>query len=247
MQVRVKLSSDPLINVLALSRAIARAVSPAGEEGLKGIDCIVGKRMKLSGVDGTMPSDLTSSERRTLQKLLPKLRKLRCPISDKVAEEFFESYRKLPGRPKWEPELVHARNIGFLKAKQDAVMCDHQLALWEAFREGQFMLVDANHVEAKRPDASDFISRDDAIAYLTRCGFLLAPRETQDTVGEKKVTDPEAVYKFCLKMYRAKQKNYNMLTADEFGISGRQVRNIIREIDEARGEPSPFPKQTRRQ
>ncbi|KGV08976.1 hypothetical protein [Burkholderia pseudomallei] len=43
MQVRVKLSSDPLIDFLDFSYAIADAVCPTGEKGLEGLDCVTGK------------------------------------------------------------------------------------------------------------------------------------------------------------------------------------------------------------
>ncbi|WP_208630908.1 AlpA family phage regulatory protein [Ralstonia insidiosa] len=43
MQLRVELPSGPLIEFLSLCKAIAQAVRPVRENGLKGIECIVGK------------------------------------------------------------------------------------------------------------------------------------------------------------------------------------------------------------
>lgn len=244
MPVRVKLPPDPLINILAFSYAIARAVSPAGETGVRGIDCIVGKRLVVEGIDGAVPSHLTNDERSALQKLLPKLPRLRCPISSKVAGAFLDAYRTLPGRFNWEPELVSEAHIPWLKQQQNAAARDHGLALWNEYREGRLTVVDSNHTPRReRPDASDFITRDEAIAYLNRYKFSHMANGTQRAVGERKVADPEEVYAFCLEMYQAGYKNYNQLTCADFDISDRQVRKIINQIDEARGEPSPFPKQ----
>lgn len=43
VQLRVELPSGPLIEFLSLCKAIAQAVRPVRENGLKGIECIVGK------------------------------------------------------------------------------------------------------------------------------------------------------------------------------------------------------------
>lgn len=82
MDVRVNLPSGALISCRDFCQAIARAICPAGEEGIEGIDCIVGKTMK--GVGTLLPSKssgsrwppvsiqtvLTSNDGRTLEQLL---------------------------------------------------------------------------------------------------------------------------------------------------------------------------------
>ncbi|RBB36771.1 hypothetical protein DPV79_24245 [Burkholderia reimsis] len=77
MQVRVKLSSDPLIDFLDFSYAIADAACPTGEKGLEGLDCVTGKLVtrhvpipQSGGFGATWQSVLVSNDGRTLNELL---------------------------------------------------------------------------------------------------------------------------------------------------------------------------------
>lgn len=77
VQVRVKLSSDPLIDFLDFSYAIADAVCPTGEKGLEGLDCVTGKLVtrhvpipQSRGFGTSWQSVLVSNDGRTLNELL---------------------------------------------------------------------------------------------------------------------------------------------------------------------------------
>ena len=78
----IQLPSEMLIDCWAFCRAVARAIRPAAESGLEGIDCLVGKvitvenRTVLSSTEEQwaveMPVQLVlSDEGRTLRQLLP--------------------------------------------------------------------------------------------------------------------------------------------------------------------------------
>ncbi|MCW3540484.1 hypothetical protein [Burkholderia cenocepacia] len=95
MQVRVKLSSDPLIDFLDFSYAIADAVYPTGEKGLEGIDCVIGKIVTCQVPIPTSPgapisspyyhawqSVLISDDGRTLNELVSPTQ----PIGNEAAE-----------------------------------------------------------------------------------------------------------------------------------------------------------------
>ncbi|MBR8091827.1 hypothetical protein KDX09_20785 [Burkholderia cenocepacia] len=95
MQVRVKLSSDPLIDFRDFSYAIADAVCPTGEKGLEGIDCVIGKIVTCQVPIPTSPgapisspyyhawqSVLISDDGRTLNELVS----LNQPIGNEAAE-----------------------------------------------------------------------------------------------------------------------------------------------------------------
>lgn len=84
MQVRVKLSSDPLIDYWDFCRSIAEALCPTGEEGVEGIECVIGKVVSnhvpipeshslpvSSPFYHTWQSVLVSEDGRTLNQLLP--------------------------------------------------------------------------------------------------------------------------------------------------------------------------------
>ncbi|WP_155633839.1 hypothetical protein [Burkholderia territorii] len=83
MQVRVKLSSDPLIEFFSFCQAIAEAVYPTAEKGLEGLDCVIGKLVTrhvsipesagkaFRQYGANWQSVLTSSDGRTLNELLP--------------------------------------------------------------------------------------------------------------------------------------------------------------------------------
>lgn len=76
MQGRVTLSSDPLIDFLDFSQAIADAVCPTGEKGLDGLACVIGKLVtyqvpipQSGGFMESWQSVLVSSDGRTLNEL----------------------------------------------------------------------------------------------------------------------------------------------------------------------------------
>ncbi|SAK51093.1 hypothetical protein AWB82_01489 [Caballeronia glebae] len=329
MQVPVKLPSDFLIDYRDFCRAIAKTVCPTGEEGLEGIDCIVGKlvtfydalaepaingdlppgvclqsvlisedgrrleqlitehdgdvQIKTLGlfeagyapdqvVERTFRFDLTDEDRSVLSLILPDLRRpLRYPISEGDAAAFMEAYCAMSDRPAWKPVLVSEATVERRKLEHAAVMRRHQNALQEELVLGRLVLVDANHVPVARLCIDSLIPRDQAIAYLERNGLAYVDTDTrcdegdegdvtsqergtpalpsggnESVIGRRKVAHPEAVYDFCLKKYNGGLKNYNMLASRHFGITGRQVRNIINQIDEQRGTPSPFPKPIKR-
>lgn len=82
MATRVQLPTDPLLDYWSFCRAIARAICPAGEDGLEGIACIRGKQIRVeirTLVSSTKDQQamaaqsqlvLTSDDGRTLGQLL---------------------------------------------------------------------------------------------------------------------------------------------------------------------------------
>ncbi|VWC30383.1 hypothetical protein BLA9940_00033 [Burkholderia aenigmatica] len=63
MNAHVDLPSDPLINILLFGRAIARAIIPAGERELNGIECVIQKRVNLGVFPGQLKADVDSRVR----------------------------------------------------------------------------------------------------------------------------------------------------------------------------------------
>lgn len=206
-------------------------------------------------VELPMTHELTDDDRRALVELLPKLPKLRYPISDEAAAAFMEAYRSLRDRPAWEPILITTRTIEQRKYRQDAAMQHHRQALQEEFANGRLVSVDSSHVPTVALAAGSYIPREQAIAYLARVGLSycdqdsagqdaprpdlepqaapapsVVPPESKGAVGNRKLTDEQrkAVVERHRELDRAGVHNPSVQTAEEFGISDRYVRILVR-------------------
>jgi len=309
MQHQVQLPAGRLIDYGRFCRVIAQAICPAGEQGLEGIDCIVGKQrtfpiampapvcaeeklpvtadsqrvlqsdddltldeqrtdqlgaaassqsilppgneLNYVVVDLTLPYELTEDDRRVMVKLLARLPVLRYPMSEEDAAAFMSAYAKLPNRPAWEPVLITAATIERRKAEQDEVMHAHQKALQDELAHGRLVAVDASHAPVPRLAFGAFIPREQAIAYLDRCGIWHSdkkmgvrldaptqvpvihqeqPDEKQNDGGKTKC-DAKRRRDIVAHYYKLKGQNddYCLQTAQKFGISTSRVRQIVRD------------------
>lgn len=308
----VQLPPDQLIEYWCFCKAIAQAICPAGEQSLKGIDCIVGKRrtslvaipapvcgeekltipvgwqsvlrsddghtldqlcldppdatassQPLLPLGGTLshqvfelplPYKLTEDDRRVMESLLADLPALQYPISEEDAEAFMSAYVKLSERPVWEPILITAATIEQRKVEQDMVMRDHQKALQDELMHERLVAVDANHVPVTGFAVGTFIPRDQAIAYLERCGIshcdkeMSASRDTEtevsgssqepsdgkrNAVGERQLSDKQRRDAVALyhELKKKKCRDYCKQVAQRYGISTRRVRYLLKEAE----------------
>lgn len=227
MRVCIELSPGPLIEFSAFCLAIARAICPADERPLEGIECVVGTRAKHGSAplsqDGQrwfpgagsesmpipeqgrtleqlsihnqqsevtdsvanfpvdpwqseveevwLPFALTDSERRWLEGRLPYLPPLRYPMSDEEVAVFLDAYRRVEQRPVWEPVLLTEADIGRRKAEQALVLTRQRKALEDELAAGRVTAVDSRYVPVPVLAMGSFIPREQAIAYLERCGL----------------------------------------------------------------------------
>lgn len=292
MQVRVNLPPGSLIDYWVFCRAIAQAVCPTGEQGLKGIDCVVGKMAKprapeaLTSESGDLPRrampdptfleavrlpvlpgdgnsaclssevsfpyELDARDRRELGAVLPKLPPLRFPISEDEAAAFMDAYRKLPGRPAWEPILITTADVERRKEGQAAAWDHHQGTLQKWFRDGRLTAVNSRHVPVAALMAGTFIPRNQAVTYLEWHGL-----EHSDTTSANRPDSPEQrgtgkpalteeqkreLVAYCkdLKTAHPKVKAPTRQTAEKFGCSEGYVRRLLRE-DRAQSRANRFP------
>ncbi|WP_186035933.1 hypothetical protein [Burkholderia gladioli] len=210
-------------------------------------------------VELPMTHELTDDDRRALEELLPKLPKLRYPISDEAAAAFMEAYLSLRDRPAWEPILITTRTIERRRYRQDAAMQHHRQALQEEFANGRLISVDRTHVPTVALAFGCYIPREQAIAYLARVGLSygdqesagqdaprpdlepqaapdlsVVPAESKGAVGNRKLTDEQrkAVVKRHRELDYAGVHNPSVQTAAEFGISDRYVRKLVEVAEE---------------
>lgn len=308
MQHQVQLPAGELIDYGRFCRAIAQVICPAGEQGLEGINCIVGKQRtyyfqmpvpmcgkekqhitagwqcellsddgraldqpRMQQPDAVVPSQpllplvhelnyhvfdlplpysLTDEDRRLMENLLADLPALRYPMSEEDVAAFMSAYVMLPNRPTWEPVLITAAVIERRKAEQEAVMRDHQKALKDELAQGRLVAVDANHVPVARLALGAFIPREQAIAYLDRCGILHSDKEMrgsrdaeiqrpvlhQEPLGSRKKTvgvpklsakERQKVVAMVRQLKEQKISDFAKRTAEEFKITTRSVHKIV--------------------
>lgn len=118
-----------------------------------------------------LPFALTDSERRWLEGRLPHLPPLHYPMSGEEVAAFLEAYRRLEQRPAWEPVLLTEVDIGRRKAEQALVLTRQRKALQDEFAAGRVTAVDSRYVPVRALAMGSFIPRDQAVAYLERCGL----------------------------------------------------------------------------
>ncbi|TCK97140.1 hypothetical protein [Paraburkholderia sp. BL9I2N2] len=187
MQVRVKLSSGPLIGYWQFCQEIARAVCPI-DRNPKGIDCVWAKRYPsgvsspYAGTDVPLPLDV--ADREALAKVLQKLPPLKYPMSEKDIASFIEAYVKLPSRPMWMPVLVTEETVLGAKIKRNQIVDRHLAAIREERKAGRLVPVDINHVPLEAVQIGAHLSRKDAIAYLERHGLAYDDEETAKSLEQ---------------------------------------------------------------
>ncbi|WP_423193154.1 AlpA family phage regulatory protein [Cupriavidus sp. H18C2] len=118
-----------------------------------------------------LPFALTDSERLWLEGQLPKLPPLRYPMSDEEVAAFLDAYRRVEKRPAWEPVLLTAADLERRKADQAMALARHRKALQDEFAVGIVTAVDGRYVPVPVLAMGSFIPREQAIAYLERCGL----------------------------------------------------------------------------
>lgn len=260
----VLLPPGSLIGIAGLCWAIAYAKFPTGEKGLRNIDCIRCKR--------TLPHDpenesfsfctpLSDSDRGELDGLWAsrKLPELCYPMTTGDIAKFMDAFRKRPSSKKWEPVFLDAEEINERKAKQIALGNAHTDALLRGFEAGEIIFVDDNNIPLKNLFGNPLMSREQAIAYLNRCGLawrdedekpIKSESETSRGKGEnfsqsspshrKLAPGQEAeVVVYFLDLKRRKVPRFAQQTAKKFGISDSYVRRLVRE--HVARPPSPFP------
>jgi len=243
VQARVKLPSGPLIPYLEFCKAIAEAVSPF-DKNFEGIKCVWGKIYTTDapplGGKG-VPYRLDETDRLELATVLQKLPPLRCPMSEDAVDSFMAAYVKLPDRPLWMPLLVTEEMILGFKIKHDQIMDHHIAAIREERRAGRLAPVDIYNVPLEAVQIGAYLTRNDAIGYLTRIGLLYDDEETapslkQDIVSSEaeaqSLTADEkktAIIKFHADL-KAKLTidDPTRQTAEEFGVSESYVRRLSR-------------------
>lgn len=119
-----------------------------------------------------LPFALSDSDRCWLEGVLPQLPPLRYPISDEEAAAFLTAYRDLKERPEWEPMLMTTAEMERRKDGQTAVLARQREALQAEFKRGSIVAVDSVYVPVPVLTIGSFIPREQAVAYLERCGLV---------------------------------------------------------------------------
>lgn len=198
--------------------------------------------------------NLTDGDRRTLEKLLPKLPPLRSPMPEDEVAAFMDAYLRLPDHPAWEPVLI-STTIENCKAEQDAIRRRHQQMLQDELACGRLVAVNHDHVQVATLGAGFFIPRSQAIAYLERYGFAhsdmrggedrgdVAPEETamppeastgkRNNVGKPKYSDKKR-RQIADESRALRDKGQSHVTpiAEKYGYSEKQIYNLVKEADQ---------------
>ena len=200
---------------------------------LKWLDPFSGSAQRAEGVS----FELTETNRRLLEKLLPKLPKLVMPVSESDRAKFVEDFRELARDVDWVPDVLTEQVIVRQRQLQAEYFERTMATLVEKVARGQLMACDELHIPIMCLGLGSMISRSAAIDYLEQLGLPYDDdgRNLGAVKRKLRIADKRKLYDYCLSLFLKKRGNYNQLTAVKFGISGRQVRNIINEIDAARG------------
>lgn len=202
-------------------------------------------------VELTLPYKLEGDERELMERLLVDLPALRYPMSQDEVENFMSAYFRMPNRPAWEPTLVTAKTIERRQMKQDNVVREHQKALQDELTRERISAVNANYVPVKRFVMGTYLPRDQAIAYLGRLGILHVDKvdvihrdvqteiseiheesleENNRAIGKPKLSDKQKkeLVKLHHKLKKEKVKAHTKQVAEQFGISDRYVRDLVK-------------------
>jgi len=264
----VLLPPGSLIGIAGLCWAIAYAKFPTGEKELKNIDCIRCKRTLShdpANESFSFCTPLTSSDRNELDGLWAsgKLPQLCYPMTPDDIAKFMGAFRKRPSSKKWEPVFLDAEEINERKAKQIALAGAHTDAVLRGFESGEIIFVDANNIPLKNLFGNPLMSREQAVAYLNRCGLAWRDEDEQPIKSESEAsrgkggdfkqsgTSRGAVRRklalgqeaelvaYFLDLKRRKVPRHAQQTAKKFGISDSYARRLVRE--HMARPASPFP------
>ena len=133
--------------------------------------------------------NLTDDDRRTLEKLLPKLPPLRSPMSEDEVAAFMDAYLRLPDHPAWEPVLISATTIENREMEHGAIKRHHQQMLQDELACGRLVAVNHNHIRVATLGAGYFIPRSQAIAYLERYGFAYRDGIPDETMVQRSIPE----------------------------------------------------------
>lgn len=122
-------------------------------------------------VEWPTTGELDPDDRRLLEGLLPQLPPLRCGMSEADKTAFWSAYYNTPGRPTWAPILMTEADLMQRKRQQDATADLHRKALQIEFADGRLMAVNGRNAPVPMLTTGSFIPRNQAIAYLERCGL----------------------------------------------------------------------------
>lgn len=224
-----------LIRVEAASAGASTAASATAESDLtkREFSC---QPFPSGAGDVELPIVLTDNDRRWLKEILPKLPRLRHPVSDKEAEMFLAAYRSLPDRPAWEPSLMTAVGFSRRKMEHDNVFMLHRRLVEQMFEGGQLTAFDRQHCPVPVLTVRSLISRSTAIAYLHSNG-LAEFNEHQITPEERK----KAIVAYWRQQEKMGVKNPTQLTKKKFEVSDSYVRKCLREADPDRAAKKSLP------
>lgn len=184
----VTLPKGDNICTLQLTRLIAETLVPS-LENIEGLDCIRGMRKPVPG--GTFPFELTDADRKILKPLLSKLPVLRANMSEQEKDNFLNAYRKLTNKPDGEPYFRNEDEVQQQRYVAQELDYSHQEALRKKIKAGEIKVFDEGHRPTDTLGYNTFLSRSDAIAYLTAINLVKRPTLTREALAH--VDDTDAV------------------------------------------------------
>ncbi|MCA8296895.1 hypothetical protein LGN19_24180 [Burkholderia sp. AU30198] len=263
MEECVVLSPGPLIGIAGLCWAISYAKFPTGEKGgLKNIDCILSKRFLRHDPKNaafSFSTSLSDTDRRELKRLwnLGHLPQLRYPMTKEEMSDFQVALSKKSKNKTWEAIFVDANEINRRKAEQIRIEDKHRTELLHEFSIGRIIFVDEDNVPIRDLSGTPLISREQAIAYLIRCGLVVRDEDDllidHGDVGNDESDAKDASRKWgsiaernaaIVAYHRDMKRQFRdctQRTIREFGLSDSLIRRIVRDY-----VPPSFPSASKR-
>jgi len=194
---------------------------------------------------------LKAKEIEEIKKLLSALPPLKYPVSEKLKAEFLTAYSDLHGCSAACPVLITEEHVEVQRADNAREFVRRQGLIQEELDAGRLIAVDARHHPVVVLDATTFIPRKYAIAYLERCGLALHSNgeisgDHGDVASQESNADGQvSVSKQSGHKLTPKQRNeelvaYRMklekegnvecptkLTAEKYGVSDSYVRRLV--------------------
>lgn len=165
----IKLLDAKDIALWPLTRLIAEMSHPNPEK-LTGIDCIRG--IYKSTDIGPFPFTLNPSERDYLVFKLPELPPLRYKMSIVEQTAFYFAYCALPDRPAGDLYLISPFESSLYWIAVEQTQIEHKKHLVEKIKSGELNAYSFDHIPSKTGEGQVFISRTDAIRYLSSINLL---------------------------------------------------------------------------
>lgn len=165
----VQLPDGEDIGTLELTQLIARAIHP-NPEYLQGVDCI--RCIYKETAFGEFPFKLSPKELEQLELLLPSLPPLHGRMSTSEVEAFFAAYRELTNKPIGNLVLISTHDVNEYKQTVEYLNTVHQDTLRKRIRSGSLSAYTHEHLPADSLGSHVYISRSDAINYLTSINLL---------------------------------------------------------------------------